>query len=831
MDTYADVVMPLPLEGTFTYALPQGLSPQVRVGCRVIVPFGKRKFYSAVVVRLHNDKPDYATREVMELLDEQPVLLPAQLRLWQWISEYYLCTLGEVSKAALPGGMRLESESKVMLSPDYADASSAESSGAEGRGGAVALILDALSHQPEQTISELQHSTGIHHILPPVRQLLAQGTLLMKEEVRRTYKPKTVTCVRISDAFFDEGELNTLLASMQRMPAQSRLLLCYAEMSVLSAALAMRNPQLLKEVTRQQLLEASGCTPSVLSALRSRGVLDVYQKQVGRITSGCALGEILLPQLSEAQQRAFDEIHTQWQTHDVCLLHGVTSSGKTELYIHLIQEALNEGRQVFYLLPEIALTVQLTERLKRVFGDRLGVYHSRYPDAERVELYQKMLSDEPYDIIVGVRSSVFLPFRRLGLVIIDEEHETSFKQTEPAPRYHGRNTALMLAHQCGAHTLLGTATPSLESYRNAMSGKYGLVSLTTRYGDVRLPEIEVVDIAEQQRKKFMRGPFSPRLLSLMRETLERREQVILFQNRRGFSPMVECHTCGWVPRCTRCDVTLTLHRSQHALTCHYCGASYPIPSVCPNCQSHELQSRGYGTERIEDGLERLFPEARIARMDLDTTRSRTGYEQLLDDFQRGRTDILVGTQMVTKGLDFQHVSLVGILNADTMLAMPDFRSHERAFQMMAQVAGRAGRRQMQGRVVLQTYAPTSPIIRQVVSHDYASMYAEQIRERELFNYPPCCRLFYVFMKHRDEGVVARMAAEAAALMRQVFGERVMGPDTPTVSRVQQMHIRNLLLKVELQASMAVVRQRLRQIQAHLLSQPAYRSAQFYYDVD
>lgn len=827
---YADVVMPLPLEGTFTYALPQELSPRVRVGCRMIVPFGKRKFYSAVVIRLHSEKPDYVTREVMELLDEQPVLLPAQLRLWQWIADYYLCSLGEVSKAALPSGMRLESESKVMLSPDCADTPLGDSSSTESRGAAL-LILAALAEQPEQTVAELQRVTGIHHILPPIKQLLEQGILLMKEEVRRTYKPKMVTCVRITDNYFDEAELNMLLDGMRRMPAQSRMVLRYAEMSALPAALALRNPQLLKEVTRQELLDTAGCTPSTLNALRSRGVLDVYQRPVGRLSAGAGMGEILMPQLSEAQQRALDEIHAQWQSHDVCLLHGVTSSGKTELYIHLIQEALAQGRQVFYLLPEIALTVQLTERLKRVFGDRLGVYHSRYPDAERVEVYQKMLSSEPYDIIVGVRSSVFLPFQRLGLVIIDEEHETSFKQQEPAPRYHGRNTALVLARQSGARTLLGTATPSLESYHNALTGKYGLVTLKTRYGDVRLPEIELVDIAEQRRKKFMRGPFSPRLLTLMRETLDRRQQVILFQNRRGYAPMVECHVCGWVPRCTRCDVTLTLHRSQRALTCHYCGASYPIPTSCPNCQSHELQSRGYGTERIVDGLERLFPEARIARMDLDTTRSRVGYEQLLNDFQRGLTDILVGTQMVTKGLDFQHVSLVGVLNADTMFSMPDFRSHERAFQMLAQVAGRAGRRNIQGRVVLQTYDPKTPVIQQVVQHDYEAMYTAQMQERQLFNFPPFCRLVYVYLKHRDEQVLTRLAADAAMLMRQVFGERVLGPDTPAVARVQQMHIRKLMLKVELQASMAAVRQRLRQLQAHLLAQPAYRSAQFYYDVD
>ena len=820
---FIDVIPPLPVEGTFTYSLPAEIATRIQVGCRVIVPFGARRFYSAIVLRLHDEEPQYDTKEDIELLDEQPSVLPQQLRLWQWIADYYLCTLAEVSKAALPSGLRLESESKVTLSPDYAP--DAPLTANEQR------IIDLLTEKGDLQLGDLQKGTGIRNILTPVKLLLEKGALLMKEEVKRTYKPKTISCVRLTDAFFDEAEINSLFESLRRSKAQRGMLLSYAELSKLSAALALRNPRLLKEVTRQQLLEASGGTPATLLNLRSRGVLEFYQKPVGRLSVGEDMQEMLVPELSEAQQLALQQIHQQWENHQVCLLHGVTSSGKTELYIHLIQEALAQGKQVFYLLPEIALTVQLTQRLKRVFGNRLGVYHSRYPDAERVEVYQKMLSQQPYDIIVGVRSSIFLPFQRLGLVIIDEEHETSFKQQEPAPRYHGRNAALVLAAQSGARTLLGTATPSLESYHNALTGKYGLVTLKTRYGDVQLPEIEVVDIAEQRRKKLMRGPLSPQLTAAIRQTLALRQQVILFQNRRGYAPMMECHVCGWVPRCTRCDVSLTIHRSQRALTCHYCGASYPIPSACPNCQSHELRSHGYGTERIEDELQFLFPEARIARMDLDSTRSRVGYEQLLQDFQQGRTDILVGTQMVTKGLDFQHVSLVGILNANTILSMPDFRSHERAFRMMAQVAGRAGRRNVQGRVILQTTDASSPIIGQVVRHDYEAMYADQIRERELFNYPPFCRLVYVYMKHRDERVVQRLSEETASLMRHIFGERVMGPDVPPVARIQQMHIRQLLLKVELQASMKEVRQRLRKVQAYLLQQAAYKSAQFYYDVD
>jgi primosomal protein N' (replication factor Y) len=521
----------------------------------------------------------------------------------------------------------------------------------------------------------------------------------------------------------------------------------------------------------------------------------------------------------------------QWKTKDVCLLYGVTSSGKTEIYIHLMQKAIEEGEQVLFMLPEIVLTTQLTERLRRVFGERLGVYHSRYPDRERVELYQKMISDSPYDIVVGVRSSLFLPFQRLGLLIIDEEHETSFKQQDPAPRYHARNAALVLARQAGAKALLGSATPSLESYHNALIGKYGLVTLKTRYAGMQLPNIEVIDTKEMHRKKMMTGAFSPQLLSRIRQALEQHKQVILFQNRRGYAPVMECKECGWTPRCEKCDVSLTIHRGFRQMVCHYCGKTYDIPSVCPSCEGKNLSSRGYGTERIEEQLQAILPEARIARMDLDTTRSRQNYEQILHDFEEGRTDILIGTQMVTKGLDFDRVSLVGILSADQMLSQPDFRSYERAFQLMEQVAGRAGRKGSTGHVVLQTRDVENGIVQQVVRHDYEGMYAEQSAERELFRYPPFCRVVFIGLKHRDESVVESLSADFASLLRKVFGERVLGPDTPPVSRVQMMHIRKLILKVELSASMTAVRQRLIALQKQVLQMPQYRSAQVYYDVD
>lgn len=820
---YAEAILPLALSGTYTYNLPDNFAGQVQVGCRIVVPFGQRRFYSALVVDIHERKPDYEVKEALELLDARPVLLPAQFKLWQWIADYYLCTIGEVYRASMPAGMKLESESSVTLCPDYTDFGKLTTSEQK--------ILDVLAIKETMSLADLQKETSLQYILPHIRRLLDKGALLMKEELIRSYKPKCVTCVRLRTDYFDEAVLNKTLNGFKRAKNQEKLLLTYAELSALPAALALENPQLLKEVSRKELTDRAGCTTAVLNTLVQKGILEIYRKKVGRIPEGCIPGEMLLPTLSQEQQNALKQIQAQWQTHPTCLLHGVTGSGKTEIYIHLIHQAMKEGKQVLYLLPEIVLTAQLTQRLKRVFGNRLGVYHSRYPDAERVEVYQKMCSSEPYDIIVGVRSSIFLPYQNLGLIIVDEEHENSFKQQEPAPRYHARNAALVLAAQNHAHTLLGSATPSIESFHNAQSGKYGLVTLNTRYRGAQLPLIEVVDVKEQRRKKLMKGSCSAPLLEAIRKALDTHRQVILFQNRRGYAPMVECHECGWVPRCQHCDVSLTLHRSSYMLNCHYCGSAYAIPSQCPNCGSRNLSNKGYGTERIEDEVSAIFPNAHIARMDLDTTRSRNNYEQILQDFQQGKTDILIGTQMVTKGLDFERVSVVGILGAQGMLSQPDFRSYERAFQMMEQVAGRAGRHQTQGKVFLQTTDPDNPIVKQVIAHDYPSMYADQMAERELFRYPPYCRLIYVYIKHRKENVAEGLAKETALLLRRILGERVMGPDTPHISRIRQMYIRQILLKIGHDVPLQEVRTRLRQLQEYLLQQEAYKSAQFYYDVD
>ena len=756
---YADVILPLPLSGTFTYALPDAIAGKVQVGCRLTVPFGSRKTYSAIVSCLHDRKPDgYVVKEALQLLDDYPILLPAQLRIWQWISDYYLCPIGAVYKAALPSGLK-------------------------------------------------------------------------EEDDESGYKPKLSQYVSLTDEYYSEPKLLSLFVELKRSPKQCALMLKYLDMSKVSAAIKFNNRQLLVEVEKLELLKASDASTTIFNALVERGVLTLYEKKVDRLAHEELPTEMVLHQLSNAQQRAFEQINTQFQTNDLCLLHGVTSSGKTEVYIHLINQVLQSGRQVLYLLPEIVLTTQLVNRLKRVFGGHLGVYHSKYSDAERVEIWQKQLSDKPYDIIVGVRSSIFLPFKNLGLVIVDEEHETSFKQQDPAPRYHARNVALVLARMMGAKTLLGTATPSLETYYNCKHGKYGLVELFERYQQVNLPEIQTVNIAEERRKKMMSGPFTSVLLADMRKALDNGEQVILFQNRRGFAPSVECHTCGWVPKCPNCDVSLTYHKRLNHVTCHYCGFSAPLATKCPNCEDTNLSTIGYGTERIEDFIKEIFPEARVARMDLDTTRSRQAYEKILSDFQHGRTDILVGTQMVTKGLDFDRVSVVGILNADTMLNMPDFRSYEHAFQMMSQVAGRAGRRSKQGRVILQTKTPDLPVVHQVVRNDYLSLYNDQCEERQTFHYPPFCRLIYIYMKHRYESTLNGLAYEMASLLRQVFGHRVLGPDTPPVGRVQSLFIRKLVLKVEFGANMGEVRNRLRQIQDYYQKQDKYKSANIYFDVD
>ena len=745
---YVDVILPLPLEGLFTYAVSDEMAAQVREGVRVVVPFNRSKRYTAIVVKIHDEKPDFDTKNIIEILDNQPIILQEQLRLWQWMSDYYMAPLGEVMNAALPAGLKNE---------------------------------DA-------------------------------------------YQPKTETCIGLCEAYRSERGLHLAFDMLQRAEKQQKVL---AEFLVLSGVTGVQESG-VQEVTRDELLNESHCTTAVLKALIDRKILYTYEREVGRLNHGGEPHPEQIKALSEAQQDAYNQILFQFLRKRVVLLHGVTSSGKTEIYIHLIQKALDEGRQVLYLLPEIALTVQMMERLRRVFGNRLGIYHSKYSDAERVEIWQKQLSDEPYDVILGARSAVFLPFQRLGLVIVDEEHETSFKQQEPAPRYHARSVAVMLA---APSVLLGTATPSMESYYNAQTGKFGLVTLQTRFQGIELPEIQVVDVKDLRRRKMMSGPFSPQLLAAMRTALDDGKQVILFQNRRGFAPMIECKSCGWVPRCKNCDVALTLHKNTNTLTCHYCGYTYAVPTHCPACEETDLRGRGYGTEKIEDQIRDIFPEARVARMDLDTTRSRNAYERLINDFASGRTNVLIGTQMISKGLDFDRVAVVGILDADTMLNYPDFRAYEHAFTMMSQVSGRAGRKGRRGLVLLQTKNKELPVIQQVAKNDWPSFYADLLDERRQFRYPPFYHLVYAFLRHKNEAVADSAAIFLASLLRQWFGNRVLGPDKPGVARVKSLHIRKIVLKLENGIDLRRVREYLRRAQTQILQDKQYAALQIFFDVD
>ena len=821
MQWYTDVILPLPLGGSFTYRLPEEYAEAVQVGSRVVVQFGVKRYYTALVIRKHTDTPqgDYEIKEVTEVMDTTPIVQPTQLKLWQWIADYYMCSIGDVYKAALPSGLKLESETVVTLNDDFiADTPLRDKE---------QLLLDALATNPKQRVQQLLKNCGLKQGMQVVKSLLDKGAITVDEAMRQGYKPRCEVHVRLSEAYRSEGAINEVLASLKRTAKQQLLLLKLMELAGYEAPDYIHR----EEVARNVLLKESGMTAAVLNALINKGIVETYTVETGRLTADTASYDCHLSPLSPHQQRAFDEICDVWQHHDTCLLHGVTASGKTEVYIHLINEQLRQGHQVLFLVPEIALTHQMTDRLRRAFGARLGVYHSKFSDAERVEVWKKQLGDTPYDVILGVRSSVFLPFRDLELVIVDEEHETTYKQQEPAPRYHARSVAAMLAAYHKGKVLLGTATPSIESYYNAQCGKYGLVQMTERYSQVQLPGIAVVDLKEEYRKKRMYGPFSTLLHDAIRDALTEGRQAILFQNRRGYAPMLECTSCGWVPKCDRCDVSLTYHRGAHQLVCHYCGNVYSMPPQCPSCGGHTLDRRGMGTERIEEEVQRQFPAARVARLDLDTTRTKSAYDKILTDFQEGRTNVLIGTQMISKGLDFDNVDVVGIMNADTMLNFPDFRSYERSFQLMAQVAGRAGRRGKQGMVVLQTRNVDVPVIHQVMANDYMGLYADQVAERELFRYPPFCRLIYIYVKGRDEITVTHAAEALGQRLRHYFGERILGPEAPAVARVHSLHIRKLMLKAEPSLGVSRVRQCLHAIEQEVSAQELLHGVMLYYDVD
>jgi primosomal protein N' (replication factor Y) len=814
---FADVILPLPFDRYFTYSVAPADEKRVRRGSRVVVPFGRSKSYTAIVAALHAEKPksDFTIKEVTAVLDDHPILVPQQMKFWQWIADYYLCTIGEVYNAAIPSGMKVESETLVEMNESYHSNESLSDK--------EQALLGILGSMKNASIQELQKKSGEHNLLPIVKSLIDRGAIIVSEELRGNYHPRTEARIRFKDPV-GQSRLDKLFTIFKGSPKREALLMKYVE---LSGCLRQHDAE---PVSKSRLLTEAEASPASLKGLIDKNIFEIYYEDIGRLDTVEQATTDIHP-LNEYQQKALKEVEAAFEEKNVCLLHGVTSSGKTEVYIHLISEAIKAGKQVLYLLPEIALTTQITHRLKQVFGTRLGIYHSKFPDAERVEVWNKQLSDKPYDIILGVRSSVFLPFRKLGLVIVDEEHETTYKQQDPAPRYHARNAAIVLASLYGAKTLLGSATPSIESRYNAQTGKYGYVPLTHRYLDIKLPQIVPVDMKKMRKRKEVNGIFSFELIKQIRGALERHEQVILFQNRRGFSPIIMCHTCGWIPRCAHCDVSLTYHKRLNRLTCHYCGYSIEVPQHCPACESTELLDRGFGTEKIESNVQDIFPEARVARMDLDTTRNRSSYERILSDFERGDVDILIGTQIISKGLDFDRVSVVGILDADLMLNYPDFRSYERAFQLMEQVAGRAGRKDKQGLVIVQTRDVKQPIIDHVIHHDYELMTNEQLEERQLFNYPPYCHLIYAYIKHRDERQAQLLSTAFAIALRKVFGDRVIGPDLPPVGKIQSLFIRKIVVKIENNASLAEARQRLRAIRQNLIADPYFKSCIIYYDVD
>ena len=740
---YVDCILPLGLEGLFTYSVPEGLEPRVKPFTRLLVPLGKSKRYTALAVRIHDEKPEgVEVKAIIDVLDDMPVLLPSQYELWRWMAEYYICPIGDVYRAAMPAGLKQE----------------------DG------------------------------------------------------YSAKTETWVRLAEKYRGETELSVARAIIKRAVKQLQVLDAFVSLSGTDGT-----------VTREELMNVTHATSAVVKALVDRGILETYEVPVGRLnTTGEAHHENIKP-LSEAQTKAYEEVEEAGTVP--VLLQGVTGSGKTEIYIHLIKKAIDEGKQVLYILPEIALTVQIMQRLHRVFGDEMGIYHSKYSDAERVEIWQKQLSDTPFRLILGARSAVLLPFTDLGLIIVDEEHDPSFKQQDPAPRYHARSVAMMLARHHGAKVVLGTATPSMESFHNALSGKYRLVQLTERYSGLQLPKIEIVNTADMQRRKVMYGPFSPPLVRAIKSAVDAGQQVILFLNRRGFAPIVECRECGWVPKCENCDVSLTMPKTTGQLTCHYCGYTYTVPQKCPSCFCTDIRDYGFGTEKVEEKLLELFPEVKVARMDLDTTRTKNAHARIIADFTAGKTNVLIGTQMVSKGLDFGNVSVVGILNADSILNNPDFRAYERGFQMLSQVAGRAGRNGRQGYVILQTKQPDVPVIGQVVRNDYRAFYKMQLEERQMFRYPPFNRVIYVYLRHSKDPVVETAGIEMGGRMRQMFGTRVLGPDRPAVARVKSMNIRKIVLKLEPGIDLPRVRLCLRKIMAEMLRDKRYASLQIYYDVD
>ncbi|MFH4968029.1 primosomal protein N' [Gaetbulibacter sp. M240] len=812
---FIDVIIPVPLQKLFTYRITSAEAEFLKPGMRVAVPFGKTKIYTGIVHHIHNNAPTaYEAKDIEQILDDTPIVNSWQLKLWQWIADYYMCTLGDVMRASLPSGFILESETLIVKN----NAKDIKDSDLEDD---EFLIYEALHHQSSLKIQDISNILDKKHVLPVLNRLIAKDAITLQEDIYETYKPKLVRYVKLHTTYNSEEQLHKLLDDLSRAPKQREVVMTFFSLSA----------QTKKPVKVTDLAKASDTSSSIIKTLIDKDILEEYFIQTDRIQYQGEENEDS-KHLNDYQAAALEEIKTSFESHEVSLLHGVTSSGKTEIYVKLIEDTLKEGKQVLYLLPEIALTTQLISRLQEYFGEQVAVYHSKYSTHERVEVWNNILGDKSKArIILGARSAVLLPFSHLGLIIVDEEHEQSFKQFDPAPRYHARDTAIVLASFFKAKTLLGSATPSLESYNNTQQNKYGLVELNYRYNNVLMPDISLVDLKDKYKRKRMKGHFSDTLIEEMAETLHEGFQVILFQNRRGFSPVISCQTCGHSPQCPNCDVSLTFHQYRNQLRCHYCGYAMAMQNSCMACGSPDLDNKGFGTEQIEAEVKELFPDFKVGRMDLDTTRGKHGYEKIITALEQQEIDILVGTQMVTKGLDFRNVKLVGVLNADNMLNFPDFRAHERSFQLLLQVAGRAGRTKERGKVLIQTYNPYHTILQQVSTNNYAAMYKDQMEERYTFKYPPIYRQIKITLKHKDYNRVETGAIWYAKSLRQLFGNYVLGPESPAISRIRNQYHKNILIKIPKEQSLQRTKEAIIKINNSFLSIKDFRVVKVNLNVD
>jgi len=809
---FIDLIIPIPIQKTFTYSVTQSEYEFLQKGMRVAVSFGKSKMYTGLVFNLHQTPPEiYEAKEILQILDDKPIVNETQLKHWEWISNYYMCSLGDVYRAALPSAFLLESETIVYKNKAFQNEDILNDD--------EFLIYEALQHQSQLTVHQVADILGKKKVMPIINELINKSAIYIKEQIYEQYKPKLIKYVRLHSDYSSENSLESLLQELSRAKKQREVVMSYFQLSTAK-----------KPIKVKDLETTSGASSATIKALVDKHVFEFYQVKTDRISYKGETND--LKALNEFQEQALKEIKTSFETKEVTLLHGITSSGKTEVYTKLIQDTLDDGKQALFLLPEIALTTQIIVRLQNYFGNQISVFHSKYSMNERVEVWNNVLENKPKaQIILGARSSIFLPFKNLGLIVVDEEHETSYKQFEPSPRYNARDAAIVLSHMHQGKILLGSATPSLETYFNAKENKYGFVELNRRFGNVQLPQIHLVDIKEKQRKREMTGHFSDTLLKEIQEALDLKEQVILFQNRRGFSPIVECKTCGVSPQCPNCDVSLTFHKFKHELKCHYCNYQRAMPNSCGACGSNTLDTKGFGTEQIELELKELFPKYAIGRMDLDTTRGKYGYQKIIGAFEAREIDVLVGTQMLSKGLDFDNVSLVGVLNADMMLNFPDFRAHERAYQLMVQVSGRAGRSKKQGKVMIQTYNPYHQILQQVSTTDYTAMYKEQLQDRWQYHYPPYYRLVKITLKHKDYQKVDAGIIWLAKAMSNVFGEHVLGPSAPAVARIRNQYIKNVMLKIPPKQSLGKTKQELEKIKNTFQAVADFRPIRYITDVD